>query len=125
GAIPVDRAFVDSSRVQAIPIPDRTILLGQELGPDGSKAFTIISSRMKEVGREDHREGGNSTKKVRIRFAKSIPLQELVAKLGVVRAAKNLRSADRLPVEELSRITFEHVWNAVEKLRTGAADHRF
>lgn len=122
--IPVDRAFVDSSRVQAIPIPDRTILLGQELEQDGSKAFTVMSNRMQEVEQGTSINGGNPTSTVRIQFAKSIALPELMEKLAVVPVDKDLRSADRLPVEELNRVTAEHVWNAVEKLRTGA-DHRF
>jgi hypothetical protein len=123
-AIPLERAYVDSSRVQAIPIPDRTVLSARELDTDGSKAFTMMSNRMKEIGQGTVREGGNSTKRLRIQFAKSITLPELLPKLQVVRIAKDLRSADRLPVEELERVTAEHVWNAVEKLRAGV-DHAF
>jgi 5-methylcytosine-specific restriction protein A len=123
-AIPLERAFVDSSRVQSIAIPDRTILSAQELDQDGAKAFTMMSNRMKAVGQGSVREGGNPTKRVRIQFAKNIALPELLSKLRVVRIAKDLRSADRLPVEELDRVNAEHVWNAVEKLRAGT-DHAF
>jgi hypothetical protein len=102
-AIPLDRAFVDSSRVQAIPIPERTILLGQELGPDTSRAFAMMSTGMKEVGQGTIQEGGNPTKRVRLQFAKSIALPELVAKLRVVRVAKDLRSAERLAAARCAR----------------------
>jgi hypothetical protein len=45
-----DRAWVDSSEVQGIPVDQRTILRSGELDPDGSSAFTLMSTRMKTVG---------------------------------------------------------------------------
>jgi 5-methylcytosine-specific restriction protein A len=124
-AIPIERAWVDSSRVQAIPIADRTILLGQELDPDGSEAFALMSNRMREVGQETPQQGGNTTKRIRIQFAASVPMRELEQKLGVARVARDLRSAERLPTEDLYRVTAEHVWNAVEKLRDPGLEHPF
>jgi 5-methylcytosine-specific restriction protein A len=121
-AIPIEGAWVDSGRVQAIPIADRTILFGHEIG---SQAFTLMSNRMREVGQGTLQKGGNSTKRIRIQFAASVPIQELEEKLGVARVAKDLRSRDRLPAEELERVTAEHVWHAVEKLREGGREHRF
>jgi len=41
-----------------------------------------------------------------------------------MRAAKDRRSAARLAVSKLERVTAEHVWNAAEKLRAGA-HHKF
>ena len=51
--LPFDRAWVDSSEVQGIPVDQRTILRSGELDPDGSSAFTIMSTRMKTVGQGD------------------------------------------------------------------------
>src|SRR5690349_13771180 len=67
--LPFERAWVDSSEVQSTPVDERTILHSGELDPDGSSAFTLMSSRMKLVGQDNNRKGGNSTKRVRIQFA--------------------------------------------------------
>jgi 5-methylcytosine-specific restriction protein A len=91
--------------------------MGRELDADGSAAFTLMSNRMKSVGQESGSRGGNTNKRVRIQFAASVPLPELEHKLGLQRVATDRRSADRLPADDLARVTSEHVWNAVEKLR--------
>jgi hypothetical protein len=124
-AIPIEKAWVDSSRVQGMPIADRTILLGEELDPDGSGAFTLMSNRMREVGQGAPQQGGNTTKTIRIQFATSVPVRELEEKLGVARVTRDLRSAERLPTEDLYRVTAEHVWDAVEKLRDQRVEHPF
>jgi hypothetical protein len=123
--IPLEGAWVDSSRVQAIPIADRTILSNQELDRDGSVAFTLMSNRMKDVGQLPTHKGGNSTKRIRIQFAERIDLVELEAKLRLLRVAKDLRSRDRLPAEDLNRVSAEHVWNAVERLLYKKSEHTF
>jgi hypothetical protein len=49
----------------------------QRRDPDGSSAFTMMSTRMKTVGRGDEKRGGNSTERVRIQFATKIDVSEL------------------------------------------------
>jgi 5-methylcytosine-specific restriction protein A len=79
---------------------------------------------MREVGQDTPQQRGNATKRIRIQFAASVPVRELEEKLGVSRVARDLRSADRLPAEELNRVTAEQVWNALEKLQAGI-EHPF
>lgn len=124
-AVPLERVWVDSSRVQALPIDDRTILLGQELDADGSEAFTLMSNRMRGVGQQTPQQGGNTTKRIRIQFASSVAVQDIAEKIGAARVAKDLRSAERLPAEDLHRVTAEQVWNAIEKLRDPRLEHPF
>jgi len=123
--LPFDRAWVDSSEVQGIPIDRRTILRSGELDPDGSSAFTMMSARMKAVGQGDEKTGGNSTKRVRIQFATEIDVSALAEALRINWIEKDLRSAERLPAELLRRVTAEHVWNAVEQLRDPTFKHAF
>ena len=104
-----DRAWVDSSEVQSIPVEDRTILLSGELDPDASSAFTLMSNRMKAVGQDNNRKGGNSTKRVRIQFATEIDVSELEKALRINWIDKDLRSAERLPIQLLRKVTAEHV----------------
>jgi hypothetical protein len=120
-----DRAWVDSSEVQSVPIDQRTILRSGELDPDGSSAFTIMSTRMKTVGQSNERRGGNSTKRIRIQFAAKIDVPKLEEALQINWIDKDLRSAERLPPELLRKVTAEHVWNAVERLRDPTFKHAF
>jgi hypothetical protein len=115
--LPFERAWVDSSEVQGIPINERTILQSGELDPDGSSAFTLMSSRMKLVGQDNNRKGGNPTKRVRIQFATTLDVSELEEVLRINWIDRDLRSAERLPAELLGKVTAEHVWNAIAKLR--------
>jgi 5-methylcytosine-specific restriction protein A len=114
--LPFDRAWVDSSEVQSLSIDERVILRSGELDPDGSSAFTLMSSRMKLVGQDNNRKGGNSTKRVRIQFAKQIDGSELEKALRITRIDIDLRSAERLPAELFDPVTAELVWNAIKKL---------
>lgn len=120
-----DRAWVDSSEVQGIPVEDRTILRREELDPDASSAFTLMSNRMKAVGQANDKKGGNSTKRVRIQFATEIDVPELEQALRVSWIDKDLRSAERLPTQVLRQVTAEHVWNAIERLRDPTFKHAF
>lgn len=120
-----DRAWVDSSEVQGIPVEDRTILRSGELDPDASSAFTLMSNRMKAVGQDNDRNGGNSTKRVRIQFATEIDVSELEEALRINWIDKDLRSAERLPTQLLRKVTAEHVWNAIERLHDPAFKHAF
>jgi 5-methylcytosine-specific restriction protein A len=80
---------------------------------------------MREVGQEVPQRGGNTTKRIRIQFAARVPVSELEEKLGATRVARDLRSAERLPTEDLYRVTAEHVWDAVEKLCDPKLRHPF
>jgi hypothetical protein len=123
--LPFARAWVDSSEVQGIPVEDRTILHTGELDPDGSSAFTLMSNRMKTVGQDNDRKGGNSTKRVRIQFATEIGVAKLEKALRINWIDKNLRGAERLPAELLGSVTAEHVWNAIGKLRDPKLKHGY
>jgi hypothetical protein len=123
--LPFDQACVDSSEVQGIPVENRTILRSGELDPDGSSAFTLMSNRMKAVGQDNDRRGGNSTKRVRINFATEIDVSDLEEALRINWIDKDLRSAERLPAELLRKVTAENVWNALERLRDPTFKHVF
>jgi 5-methylcytosine-specific restriction protein A len=123
--LPFDSARVDSSEVQGIPIEERTILRSGELDFDGSSAFTLMSNRMKLVGQVNGRKGGNSTKRVRIQFARDIDALGLEEALRIIWIDKDLRSAERLPAELLGKVTAEYIWNAVDKLRDPLLKHAY
>src|SRR5262245_35455517 len=44
--VQIDAAWVDSSRVQALPIAERTILTPNDMRGGASEAFRLMSSRM-------------------------------------------------------------------------------
>jgi hypothetical protein len=119
--IRIDRVWVDSMDVRDLPLEDRIILRSEELDADGSNAFTLMSRKMKKVGQDDERTGGNSTKKIRIQFSTTVDIPELETVLGLVSFDDDLQ----LLAEELNRVTAEHVWNAIEKLRDPDFKHRF
>jgi 5-methylcytosine-specific restriction protein A len=112
--------------VQHIPLSARAVLSAGDRQQSPQVAFTLITSRMKTVGQSPEataKGGGNPTKKLRFDLLTDLPEREIAKVLGGIPANKDLRSADRLPAEELERVTAEHVWNAVQLLLAGYDDH--
>jgi 5-methylcytosine-specific restriction protein A len=50
---------------------------------------------------------------------------EIATLVGGQPTNKDFRSADRLPADQLERVTAEHVWQAVQKLLAGYSNHSF
>lgn len=122
--LPFERAWVDSMDVQRIPIDQRLILSGPELDAGAGSAFTLMSRRMKGVGQAKGRKGGNSTKRIRIQFAKDISLAILTSALGLTHDF-NQGPSGRLPNSAFEPVTAENIWNAIEKLRGGYLEHTY
>lgn len=124
--IPLEGVWVDSSRVQQIPVTNRLVLEGDELdGANTEKAFSLISSRMAKIGQQEGASGGNPTKKLRIQFREPLTVPLLESTLGLARVQSDTRARERLPAEELHRVSAVHLWNALEKLRTPGFKHPF
>ena len=125
--VTVEKAWVDSSRVQSIAVADRTILDERDAGLPPSEQCSRMASRMQAVGRSadvksDH---GNSTKRIRIQLAAATGLKGVATLLGGVPSQRDYRSADRLPAIDLQKVTPEHLWHAVQRLKAGYTEHGF
>lgn len=115
----IEQVWVDSSRVQGIPISERTILTSEEGRAAADQILRVLSTRMKAVGRSPaESSGGNSTRRIRMKVFGGDE-QVLSSVLGGVPADKDLRSLDRLPAEVLRRVTAEHIWRAAQDLIGG------
>jgi hypothetical protein len=124
---PVQRAWVDSSRVQAIPIADRVILDAKDADTSSAEQVSRMASRMQAIGRgatskSDH---GNSTKRIRIQLGADILRDGILSSLRAIPARRDFRSEERLPASELEKVTSEHLFVAVERLLEGRTDHGF
>lgn len=117
--------WVDSSRVQHLPLSERRILTKREAGGSPEGIFTVLSNRMKDVGRLPGTRGGNPTKKLRLRYAAPLADSHIRTVFRAVPSSINARPPDLLPTETLQRVTAEHVWNAAERLAGGEALGRF
>lgn len=118
-------AWVDSSRVKHLPSSKREVLGHDEAETDPELAVTLITRRMGKVGQAPEvNSSGNATRRLRIEFDNR-DTPDLVSVLGGVRAERDLRSLDRLPIKRLEEVTAEHVWRAVQKLRDDNVDHPF
>jgi hypothetical protein len=120
-------AWVDSSRVQHLPLEQRSLFGPDDRGATPSQLYTRFSSRMAQIGRaEGAREGGgNPTKRIRIQLPAHLSEAEIVALLKGEPDSRDIRSRDRLPAEQLHRVTSEHIWNAIQRLQAGYSDHGF
>ncbi|WP_177454433.1 hypothetical protein [Pseudomonas sp. Irchel 3E13] len=115
----VERVWVDSSRVQGIPISQRTILTSGESKAPVDQVMKVLSTRMKAVGRSSSESsGGNSTRRIRMTVSGG-DAQALNLALGGTPVDKNLRSLERLPAEVLRGVTAEYIWRAVQDLISG------
>ncbi len=130
--IRINSAWVDSSTVQALPLAERVILFPSDDTSSPTAVVQLMSSRMKTVGRTQTDQpkarvvrGGNSTKRIRLQLARNFAEEELAERLGAKPVDGDFRSQQRLPVSELEKVTAEYIWNAVQKLLEGYADHGF
>ena len=125
--ISVDRAWVDSDRVQNVPIEHREILGEADRNLSPEQCFTLLSSKMKSVGQsgDGRQQGGNSTKRIRVKLAGNPTQGQLIEALKLKLAYKDTRALKRLPADQLHKVTPEHVWNAIEKLLGGNEKHGF
>jgi 5-methylcytosine-specific restriction protein A len=113
--VSVTEAYVDSGAVQMMPLADRRILSSEDAGADPEEQFQRLSQRMRRVGRDDDRPGGNNTKLIRLRTDSSA--EGLKAVLKISSAEVNLRSANRIPDGQFRVVRAHHVWEAVQRLR--------
>lgn len=68
--IPIERVWVDSSPVQAMPIAERTILVSEEFQQPAEKLVSLLGRRMQAVGRRPNSKSsvGNSTKRIQFSY---------------------------------------------------------
>lgn len=113
--IGVREAFVDSGRVQTMPLDDRRILSPGDAGVEPSEQFRLLSQRMRRVGRTGDQPGGNNNKLIRL--CTDSDQKALKAALQLVPATVNARSMNRIPDAQFAPVRPYHIWSAVEALR--------
>jgi 5-methylcytosine-specific restriction protein A len=125
--IAINVAWVDSSRVQAIPLSDRMILGKDDLGASPDDLFKRMSARMQKVGRAKDAvsSNGNANKRIRLKLNDDLLPSTIAGALNAVPLLIDLRSQQRLPADELNKVTAENIWNAIQLLLTGYAEHSF
>lgn len=114
--VSVVEAFVDSGRVQTMPLTDRRILSAEDAGISPGEQFMRLSQRMRRIGRTTDKPGGNNNKLIRLRT--DAGAQALKAALHLAPASINVRSLNRIPEADFDRVKPHHVWMAVEALRS-------
>jgi hypothetical protein len=121
----LEQAWLDSRQVQDLPLSDREIFSRSDLPATPDEIYTLLTQRMSRVGRNDAdtTKGGNPTKRIRMRF--SGQADHAMDALGLVPANIDTLSRERLPADELKRVTADALWRAVEKLRNGFTGHQF
>jgi hypothetical protein len=126
-SLPITKAWVDSSRVQSMPMSDRVILDEKDAGTSVAELAGRMASRMQAVGRKQDVKSnhGNHTKRIRLQLPGGIPASKILSVLRAVPSKKDFRSEERLPTSELAKVTPEHVWRAVQRLREGDVEHGF
>ena len=122
----LQRAWVDSSRVQAIPIADRVILDASDAGASPTEQVSRMATRMQAIGRDPTAQSahGNATKRIRLQVPATFERHQILTLLKSAPAKRDFRSEQRLPTSELEKVTPEHLFNAVQGLLAGA-DHGF
>lgn len=119
-------AWVDSSRVQGLPLSERAILSEHDLGAPPEELFTRMATRMQKVGRANDSVGhGNATKRIKLQLLGDVPAAWIARALGAIASSIDLRSQQRLPAGDLNKVTAEHIWNAIQLLQGGHTNHLF
>lgn len=115
-SVKVIEAYVDSGRVQTMPLDDRRILSVEDVGIEPTEQLIRLSQRMRRVGRTSDQSGGNNNKLIRL--CTDAGAQALKSALHLAPASINVRSLNRIPEADFDLIKPHHVWMAVEALRT-------
>ena len=123
----LEGVWVDSERVQDLPLRERNIFLADDSGLDPEGLFSRLSTRMAAVGRDpEHRAGrGNATKKLRFAFAEGPSQVQIIRIAGWGKVQDDLRRLARIPVAELSRVTADLIWRVMQGLLSGSVEHPF
>ena len=126
-SIEIDGAWVDSSRVQQLPLERRQILSRDDLPATSDELFTRMSRRMQAVGRSPDagRGRGNSNKRLRIAIA-TASTGDIAHAIGAIPKGRGVpRHALRLSAEQLRKVTPEHVWQAIADVSLEGASEEF
>ncbi|MEF8759184.1 MAG: hypothetical protein V5B36_05515 [Candidatus Accumulibacter sp. UW25] len=125
--IALDRVWVDSDRVQNIPEDEKEIYGETDQNLSSEQCFTLLSGRMKLIGRSGDAsiQGGNQTKRIRFKLKGNPSQEKLIEVLKLKPAYKNAQIRKRLHADQLNLVTPEHIWNAVESLIEGKVKHKF
>ena len=124
-------AWVDSSRVQELPLEQRQILFPEDRDTPPSNLFTVLSKRMAQVGQAPSARvsGGNSTKRIRFAFAGNPSeediVEDIVRVIGLGKVVADLSHDRRLTVEKLNEVSAAHIWGAVQQLVSDPAEHPY
>lgn len=119
-------AWVDSTKVQTMPLADRQILFNDDMDKDPAALFSLMGKRMERVGKApgSDPDKGNRNKRIRIETDTG-SVGELASVIGAKAAPDVPRSALRLPAAELRKVSAADIWSAIEALRNGAPVHPF
>ena len=118
--------WVDSAPVQSLPRAERQILSGSDFPANAATLFSLLGRRMERVGRAPTTatNKGNRNKRLRIEVATE-SIGELASVIGAKACSDVPRSAIRLPAASLRQVTEFHIWAAIDKVRSDAANHNF
>jgi hypothetical protein len=121
----LEGVWLDSDDVRHLDLDRRQILNGEELSAEPAEQFRIMSGRMQAFGRPAGAPyGGSRVKRIRLRIARTDGGRSLEDLIGTepVHEPKDRR---RLRAADLAKVTAEHVWNAVQRLRIDRTGHPF
>ncbi len=110
----IQDAYVDSSVVQKLSIPERRIVDLANMPVTVSELFTMMSQRMQHVGQDGEPRPGNANKRIAIQLSGQVTKKRLIELLGAVPV--DSRAAERLPADELRKVTAADLWRAREVL---------
>lgn len=124
---PAQKAWVDSSHVQALPVANRVILDADDAEVSPSEQVSRMASRMQAIGRAATSKSrhGSYTKRIRLQFAGDIVSAGILPATRSIPVKRDFRSEERLPVTEFEKVTPEHLLIAVQRLLAGYSDHGF
>lgn len=119
-------AWVDSSRVQTLPLEEREILTRADFPATSDTLFTLMSRRMQAIGRSPDAGPGRGNSSKRIRFSlEGRSSQEIVQAIGAIPKTVMSRLDSRLPAELLRQVTPEHIWQAIAEISETGPGNEF
>ena len=125
--IEITDVWVDSSRVENLPIGQRRVLSGDDAGESTDELYRRVSRRMASVGRDPGLPSSRGNRARRLRFAfAGAPSDKRIAHVAGRGESNNVLTRNGLlSASAHDRVTEDHVFHAVERLLAGGIGHSF
>lgn len=123
----IEDAWIDNVRGQDLSHDELRIVESSDLNKSPDELVVIMGRNMQKAGRSKTAKSafGNYRKRIRIKISGGVSDEEMAQVLKGKWVDKASKGNSRLGAADFEAVDEGHIWDAVEKLRSGKTSHNF